>query len=364
VDSGQFQHTVVTLMGEDSETGKQYGSMRDHYRRARVQVINLGERSWGEAPAEPRCKLLVFKEKVQKLKAFIHENRVDILDVHLAPGNPTGAIAALSAGIPFVVTLYQLPTKHSMKLWLGGQFNLGTAALLITDSQMQASQIRKWLLPRSNIRVIPNGTPPPKSLLPRNQVLRFFDIPDEPGLTIIGQVSGLISYKGHAILLEAAQQVLAKHPECWFLLVGYDRHELGRREVLLRRAAELGIAGRVRIAGYPGSIGDVWNIIDIHLHASLLDSLPNALLEAMSLAKPSVVTSVGGIPEAITHGVNGLIVPPHNPDDLARELLLLLGEPALAIRLGKAAHATYLQHFQPEIMTKRLEECFSSLVLG
>lgn len=351
-------------MKEDRDTGKRFGSMRDRYRQAGVRLLDLGQPPIADVPRQVVSKLLSFKEKVQKLKALIREEKIDVLDVHLAPANPMCAAVTLVTGTPFIVTLYQVNTMQSAKFWLAGQFNLGSAALLITDSNTQASRIHKWLLHCPGIRVIPNGTPPPQPVLAREQVLRLLNIPDEPGLTIIGQISSLFPYKGHLVLLEAAKQVLERHPECLFLLIGYERREKGYRECLLRRASELGIAERVRVAGYPGPIGDVWNIINIHAHASSLDSLPNALLEAMSLGKPSVATSVGGIPEAIEHGVNGFLVPPENPDQLARHLLLLLEDSGLGPKLGQAARSIYCRRFRPEIMTRQLEDCFRAVAIG
>jgi glycosyltransferase involved in cell wall biosynthesis len=115
---------------------------------------------------------------------------------------------------------------------------------------------------------------------------------------------------------------------------------------------------RIAVPWSPGSIGDVWNIIDIHAHASLLDSLPNALLEAMSLGKASVVTSVGGIPEAIKHKANGFLVKAGNAEELARYLSRLVDEPRLRNRLGKAAQMTYRERVRPELMARQLEECF------
>jgi glycosyltransferase involved in cell wall biosynthesis len=362
LDKLRFQHTVLTLMKEDPQTAERYGSMREQYCRAGVRLLNLGQRPIGHEATPWTSKLLSFEEKVRKLRTLLREERVDLVDVHLAPANPICAAASLVTGVPLVVTLYQLNTSQSAKLWLASQFNLGSAALLITDSNAQATRIRNRLLRRPEIRVIRNGTSAPQPILPREHVLKLLSIPDEPALTIIGQISSLVSYKGHRVLLDAARQVLERHPKCLFLLVGYERREAGYRKSLLQHASDLGIAERVRIAGYAGNIGDVWNIIDIHAHASLLDSLPNALLEAMSLAKPSVVTSVGGIPEAIEHGVNGFLVPPANPEQLARYLLLLLDNGELRTKVGLAARATYSGRFRPEIMTGQLQDCFSAVV--
>src|SRR5208282_3117600 len=208
LDTLRIQHTVLTLMKEDPETAARYGSMREQYRRAGCRLLDLGQLPLGQEPGKRTSKLLSFNEKVRKLKALIREENVDLLDVHLSPANPACAAASLGTRIPFVVTLYQVNTMQSANLWLAGQFNLGSAALLITESDAQASRIQKWLLRKREIRVIPNGTSAPQPILPREEVLRLLNIPDEPALTIIGQISGLVSYKGHLVLLEAAKQVL------------------------------------------------------------------------------------------------------------------------------------------------------------
>jgi len=362
LDGCRFKHTILTLMKGDQETAERHGSMREHFRRAGIRLLHLEHAQDREASGLRVSKLSAFKNKVLRLRELIQEEDIDVLDVHLAPPNPVCAAATLVTGVPFVVTLYQVNTMRHAKFWLAGQFNLGNAALLVTDSNVQAAKIREWLLRRPPICVIPNGTPPPRSTLTREEIFQFLNIPPETAPIIIGQISRLVPYKGHVVLIEAAKKVLEQYPECFFLLVGYEQHDTGYRDSLLQRASELGVAERIRITGYPGPIGDIWGIVDIHVHASLLDSLPNALLEAMSLGKPSVATAVGGIPEAIVHGVNGLLVPPSNKDELARYLLLMLKDTNLRTTLGQGAHTTYCSRYRPEVMTRELEECFSTVV--
>ena len=67
-------------------------------------------------------------------------------------------------------------------------------------------------------------------------------------------------------------------------MVGYDRTNVSYQDSLEQRAAALGIAESIRIVSYAGPIGDVWHALDIHVHASLMDSLPNAIIEGMSVA--------------------------------------------------------------------------------
>jgi glycosyltransferase involved in cell wall biosynthesis len=366
LDRCRFDHTVLTLMKADRTIGDKYGSMRGQYRQANIRLMDIGQPSAGAR--EPRGKTITGRlfsawEKIRRVASLIREEKVDVLDVHLSPANPVCAVAAHYTGIPFAVTLYQVNTMQSSKLWLAGQFNLGSAAMLITDSNSQAAVVSRWLMHPPPIRVVPNGTSPPQPVQTKQTMFKLFNIPHRP-LTIIGQVSSLVSYKGHLVLLDAAKRVLERHPECFFLMVGYERSEEGYRELLLRRAASLGIADHVRVEGYPGPIGDVWNIIDIHVHASQLDSLPNALLEAMSLGKPTVITSVGGVPEVVNHKVNGFLAASNDSEQLAEGLLLFMSDPSLRAAIGHEAQSTYVKHFGPQVMTRRLEKEIEDIVLA
>jgi glycosyltransferase involved in cell wall biosynthesis len=175
---------------------------------------------------------------------------------------------------------------------------------------------------------------------------------------VVGQVSGIIPSKGHEVLLEAAARILEREAGVAFLFAGFPRGQDAHQRRLRERIRELGVSDRVRLAGYPGPIGDVWNVIDVHVHASLFDSLPNAIIEGMSLGKPAVVTAVGGIPEIVTHGETGLVVPPGDVDALEHAITRLLRSPDEAARLGAAARRRYEARLRPEHMTAAMEQLF------
>lgn len=193
-------------------------------------------------------------------------------------------------------------------------------------------------------------------------IRRMLGRPQDLRVRIVGQVAALVPYKGQMVLLEAARTVIKQEPDTWFLFVGYVRDDLSYRDRLQQRASELGIQDRVTIISYSGHIGDVWKAIDIHVHASLLDSLPNAIMEGMALAKPAVVTNIGGIVEMVEPERTALLVPPNDPAALSRAILRLLRDPELAERLSRAARQRYEVRYQPEVMARRLEECFSEIV--
>src|SRR5207237_10570970 len=165
--------------------------------------------------------------------------------------------------------------------------------------------------------------------------------------------------KGQDVLLEAAKRVLAAESHVAFLLLGYPRGGSSYADDLREHAKRLGVD--VRICGYPGNNGDVWKVIDIHAHPTQLDSLPPAIIEAMSLGIPSVVTPVGGIPTMVEHDRTGLVVPPRDPIALAEGLLRLLREPETASRLGRAARDRYRQRYTTAAMTSALENLFAGV---
>jgi glycosyltransferase involved in cell wall biosynthesis len=306
---------------------------------------------------------MVLSSSVQKLNRIIRDRGIDLVDNHLVVANLIGVLAGKTARARTVVTLYGAPGWEPFLLRLSEQFVLGMADAVVTDSQARCDDLRRWMI-RSHPRltVIPNPIFPPSTLKTSSEMRDLLGLPEDPQIRVIGQVSRLIPIKGHKVLLAAARLVLDQEPDTVFLLVGYDEAAGSYRRCLEQEAANLGIADHVRIVSYPGHIGDVWKVIDIHAHASLVDSLPSTLIESMSLGKPAVLTSVGGIPEVVENGRTGLLVPPADPEALSQALLRFLREPETAKRLGEEAKRRYEELYRPEIITRRLENLFEELV--
>jgi glycosyltransferase involved in cell wall biosynthesis len=245
---------------------------------------------------------------------------------------------------------------------VAGQLALGLASVIVTDSDARRRDITGWMRRRRPlVRVIPNGMSPPRAARSAHEVRAELGIPSDPAIRVIGQVAALAKHKGHTDLVQAARLVLARAPSTVFLLVGFAKGDTAFAEQLKRSIAGAGLTDTIRLVGYTGPIGDVWNVIDVQVHASTYDSLPNALIEGMSLGKPIVATTVGGVPDMLAHGESALLVPPHDPTALANALVELLVDRGLAERLGAAARARHRQGYQPATMTRALEACFAEL---
>jgi glycosyltransferase involved in cell wall biosynthesis len=354
IDRERFEHTVLTLNPDDpADPGA--SAMKTFFEEAGIRVKPLGASGDG--------KISRFAGRIRRLCRVIRRHNIDVVDAHCESAALIGACAGLITGKPCIATLYHPHPLQPPRFWpVAEQFFLANVALVITDSVIKGKEIQETsLFRRPEVVVIPNGPWPPIPTCDARNIRHQFNIPGDPKVRVIGQISSLREFKGQMVLLEAARVLLEQYPNVILLLAGYEDSPQFRAR-LERRAAELGISEKVRLGGYPGPIGDVWNVIDIHVHASLFDSLPNAILEGMSLGKPAVVTSVGGVPDAVIDGETGLVVPPGNPSALASALLRVLREPGFASKLGEGARSRYERLYRPEHMTRKLESCFSKVI--
>jgi glycosyltransferase involved in cell wall biosynthesis len=134
-----------------------------------------------------------------------------------------------------------------------------------------------------------------------------------------------------------------------------------QRPMLEHEAARLGLNGHVIFAGeLEGSLRNaVLHLSRVVVLPSLSEGLPVTILEAMALAKPIVTTNVGGNREAVVDGVNGLLVPPRDPEALASAVHRLVSDEALAARLGQAGRRRFEACFSLHQMLQQLETVYA-----
>jgi glycosyltransferase involved in cell wall biosynthesis len=142
---------------------------------------------------------------------------------------------------------------------------------------------------------------------------------------VVGTVGNFTRKKDHPTLLEAAARIADRHEELRVVLVGS-----GPLEGELRHATrELGLDGRVLFAGSRDEVASLMPAFDVFALSSRNEGLPIALLEAMGSGIACVATAVGGVPEVVTDGREGLLVPPEDAAALAEALNKMLCDPDL-----------------------------------
>ncbi|MBB3223804.1 glycosyltransferase family 4 protein [Pseudoduganella umbonata] len=138
----------------------------------------------------------------------------------------------------------------------------------------------------------------------------------------------------NASALRALALVRERHPDATLVVAGSGP----QREQLERLAAELGITQAVTFTGRVdnAAMAALYQNTDVMLNPSLVDNMPNSVLESLACGVPVVSTNVGGVPYLVEDGRTALLVPPQAPEAMAAAVLRLAAEPALAASLREA----------------------------
>lgn len=222
---------------------------------------------------------------------------------------------------------------------------LHKSSAVVTLSESWAGFLRDFA-PGANVRVIPNSVhlPPVTGRQPERANILF--------LGRAGQRKGTFD------LLQAVKILSATIPEVR-LVIGGD----GDLDAVARAVEELGIGKHVEIAGWIGAEEKARRVEKATLFClpSYDEGLPMAMLEAMAAGLPVVVTPVGGIPEAITNGDNGMLVPPGQPEALAAALAEVIRNDDLRARLGERARHTIETRFGTAVVLDKLGRLYRDL---
>lgn len=253
-------------------------------------------------------------------------------------------------GLPVVYEEHQTPDTQ-FNWWQGFQQSINKAAVVVAVSEKSAQAlvevcgVTRPIVVRSPLLPDPaaTGWRQDKRLRRSNGPVR------------ITTVARLYVTKGLTYLLEAIVQVQARYPTAEFRV--YGEGEL--RQELLQYAAQLGLDGNTIFAGAfttRTELSEIMSQTDIFVLPSILEGKPLAVVEAMAYGCPIVATCVGGVPELIQDGVNGLLCIPADPVCLAAKIGTLISQSELRLTLGRAARTTYEQSpFQPAALCTHFE---------
>ena len=200
--------------------------------------------------------------------------------------------------------------------------------------------------------------PPPIAVVPNGVDLAHFPASPVPADPVVVVVANLIGYKRHDRFLRALAEVVTRVPEARAVLVG-EGPERPRLEAM---AVGLGLGERVRFAGARADVRPFLAEARVVALTSDHEGLPNALLEAMASGRPVVATHVGGVPELVRDGFDGLLADP-DPASVARALIALLGSPGEAERMGASARERAAAYDWP-VAIGRAEELYRRVLAG
>jgi glycosyltransferase involved in cell wall biosynthesis len=326
----------------------QFNALVGELERLGLSVYCLGGTSWGAWMA--------------RLRRLVREKKTRIVHSH-APYAAIGARVALKRprGPRLVYTEHNVWEAYHPLTRRVNQMTYPLDDHVFTVSEHVQQSIRYpsifRFLPKPPIETLYHGLDP-ASMAGWEQtdgVRESLGIPD--GVPVIVTVSNFRIEKGHRYLLEAAVRVRRSFPDARFVLVGHGPLEGSLR----RQVRQMGLQDHVIFTGVRSDAPRLAASFDLFALPSIHEGLSIALIEALSVGTPTVVTGAGGILEVVTEGVNGVVVPPRDPAALGDAIVDVLNDPALRRRLAKAGKVRAAD-FDIREAVRRIEDVYRGLL--
>jgi len=299
--------------------------------RLRSDLIRAGARVHDLGRVRARWPWTVARAR-RALRAVLARTRFEVVICHSAWSQAIFGPVVREVGLPLVFWLHDVAAgRHWIERWA----RLTVPDVVICNSRFtarSAASMYPHLCPEVVRPPVLTGDGGP--LPQRADVRRGLGV-DGDAVVII-QVARLEPLKGHEAHLEALSLLKDIAPRwlCWMVGGAQRPHETTYLRALQRKAADLGIADRVRFLGQRTDVAALLGAADIHCQPNVRpDAFGIAFVEALAAALPVVTTALGGALE-ILDDTCGVLVPPGDPRALASALRRLIGDPALRARIG------------------------------
>lgn len=297
-----------------------------------------------------------------KVLRHLRRHPVDIVHTHNSEPFIDGGMGAKLAGVRgFVHTDHARAFPDRRRTMLLEHLASRLADRVIGVSEHTTENLARYEhIARHKLVTIPNGID--GAMFDRRIDVtakrRELGIPARGPLVGIG--ARLTEQKGVTFLLRAIAALRDRVPDLSALIAGYGPLEADHR----REAAELGIAERVHFLGARLDMPAILQVLDAFVLPSVWEGLPMVLLEAMAARRAIVATDVGGVSAAVSHNVNGLLVPPRDPAALANAIEQLVRDAPMRDRFGEAGRRIFEARFSADAMTRRYEALYQEALEG
>jgi len=369
LDRDRVRSRVVTFFGaDDSQAGT-----RSHFvplvESMGIPVTSLGAR-----------RVRGFPQAIRRLYQQLRRSPPDLLHTQLFAANIVGRVAGRLAHVPVVSTIQSLDYEPERLATYTNPGNvIRVAAMLFADkytariccdmmipvSEAVAASTRRWLKVRpERMRVMYNPvdtgnfvTPEPDA---RRRIRQRLGIGEDT--RVILNVGRIMYAKGQIDLVNAMPDVLASVPHAHMVIVGDTANKVCKA-ALDEAITRLGIGGHCHFPGASDRVRDWLEACDVFVFPSIFEGMGIAMAEAMLCRRPVVAASIVTLAEQIRDNVTGLLVPPQDPQGLARAVVRILQDPDLASRLGTAAERQAVQSYDPVRYAERMAGIYDH-VLG
>lgn len=304
---------------------------------------------------------LDFLRRREAFLAYCRQNRVDIVQSFFRDSNILGALWGRMAGVKVVIASRRNLGSGYWHNWMEVRIlrflsRLTTHYIANSHAAAEETRVVEGVSPE-RISVVPNllNTASYRRPEARDPVRRSWGVPENA--LVVGVVANLRPIKNLDIFVRAAESVLERVPQAWFIILG-EGPERPRLEQMIR---SLNLQGRFSLPGVSTDVARDLQGLDVSVLCSAGESSPNALLESMAAAKPCVASDVGGSGELVIHGETGYLFPSGSAEALARSIVDLLENEEKRRAFGSRGQERAREHDETYVIP-RLENLYESLV--
>ena len=309
---------------------------------------------------------------VWRLVSLIRELRPQVLHTHTAKAGAVGRLAAALAGDarpPVVVHTfhghvlhgYFDPLRTAVFRRLEQALARASTALIAISPEVRDDLVRLGVAPASKFALVRLGVELDRRLAEddaaaRERMRRLFGVPD--GRFVVGWVGRMTGIKRTDDVLEAFARLRASGVDAALCMVG----EGPDRDAVERHAKRLGITRDCLFPGYQREIGPYYSMFDAFLLTSANEGTPVTAIESLASGTPVVATRVGGVPDVVRDGVDGILVPPADPDATAAALAELARDAERRAAMGAAGQEHVFRKYAVERLVDDVDRLYRELL--
>lgn len=320
------------------------------FRRLGVETVSLS------IPALRKGKSIArLPSAVLRLWRLLRAREISLVHVNDVDDAAIASVACRLSGIPCVVHMRSEMVPNKFR-----KLRLQWADLLIAVSEGVREKGIQGGLPAEKVVTVYSGVDPGMATAAGEgwRVRQEYGI--SPETLVIGSVANISPKKGYDILIRSVAKARQEVDDLACIIVGADDHRL--RVGLERLGDSLGLSGRLRFVGFQEKVFPYLDAMDLFVLASVDEGFGIVLLEAMASGKPVVATRVDGPPEIVEDGQTGLLVPPRDPEALAKALVKLLKDPQRRASMGRRGRERVETVFSPDSQMQTLAGLYDHLV--
>ncbi|MCX7975019.1 MAG: glycosyltransferase [Candidatus Aminicenantes bacterium] len=291
-----------------------------------------------------------------RLARLMRKKKCQLAHFHEAHSLSLGLRAASWAKVPILVAHRRVDFPVGRHFFSRRKYGQKLDAIIAISEGVKKVLI-EGKVPPEKITVIPSGIDFSVFDEVKDRDFLRRELSFAPDDFLVGIVAALEDHKGHTYLFQATKIVRQHSPKIKLIVVGTGSLRLE----LESQAHELGIEDIVFFLGFREDIPRILASLDLFVLSSHLEGLGSSLLDAMASRLPIVATRAGGIPEIVRHGETGLLVPPKDPETLAKAIIELYHDRKLANYLAEKGREFVRRHFSAEAMANRVVDLYFNL---